>query len=570
MARSSGRASQISRCAWRLARRARCSAANRNFCKAEHESRQRDESGAVLVLALIFLVAVSLIVTALLTFVGTSLKSTGAFSTERNLEFATTDAVNLAIANTRYSFDANLLDAPAPQSCLSPAYPVTGGATSVAVYCSMTWQPYDTNGYTRTITYSACLSTVAAVACAAQPLLQAVVAFDDNPPNTLAPSTNPQPCTPISSNGSCGENMTQLSWQWHPTVPAVNSISTTPPTTPPSGPATGGATVTINGAGFTAGSTVNFLWESGGTPVNPSNTDGYNPPVAASLVTTPPNSCALPTCLQVTSPTVQIGTTYFVTVTTPGGTSAFSSVFTYNPPTPVVAGLSGTVTGGSVTGDSTVSIEGTGFWGSDSNHPPLVYFCPETGGGGCLASPSNLSSGITVSAPQGSSPYETITALSPPVGPNGTGLYYIKVEVNNAASALTGTAAAGSGLSPPVFTYSVLVPIVTGVSPAPPTTVASGGSITITGFNFVTGVTIGFCPVTATSPYYSTNCVGSGAGGNNQTTNFTIVSTTQIVVTVPTSLPAGTYYPIVATPPYTGSSQPANPYNQPADQFVYA
>ena len=151
------------------------------------------------------------------------------------------------------------------------------------------------------------------------------------------------------------------------------------------------------------------------------------------------------------------------------------------------------------------------------------------------------------------SPYETITALSPAVGPNGQGTYYSRSKSNGLDSALTSTAASGSGFSAPVFTYSVLVPIVTGVMPAPPATVAVGGSITINGYNFVTGVTVGFCPVTNTSPYYSTSCVGSGQGGQNMTTNFTIVSTTQMVVTVPSSLAAWTtYYPIVGVSPIYG------------------
>jgi hypothetical protein len=48
------------------------------------------------------------------------------------------------------------------------------------------------------------------------------------------------------------------------------------------------------------------------------------------------------------------------------------------------------------------------------------------------------------------------------------------------------------------------------------------------------------------------------------------VNTTQIVVTVPTTLPAGTYYPIVGLPPYSGVDQPGSPYNEPADEFVYS
>ena len=55
------------------------------------------------------------------------------------------------------------------------------------------------------------------------------------------------------------------------------------------------------------------------------------------------------------------------------------------------------------------------------------------------------------------------------------------------------------------------------------------------------------------------------------TTNFTIVNTTQIIVNVPSSLTPGTsYYPIVGVSPYTGAVQPGNPFNEPADEFIYS
>ncbi len=215
----------------------------------------------------------------------------------------------------------------------------------ISVYCTMVWQPFSAE--TRTITYSACVSgSVTATTCAATPLLQAVIAFGDNQTG-VAPSLGPQQCTPISPGGYCGESMTQLSWQWNPLVPVVSAVS------PTGGQSSGGTTVTITGSNFTSGATVSFLQESGGNPVNPSNQQGYNPPVSATLVSNPPSNCAPFNCLQVTSPTVLSGTTYFVTVTTPGGTSAFSAVFSYNTPTvptPTVAGLSGSVTSGSITG----------------------------------------------------------------------------------------------------------------------------------------------------------------------------------------------------------------------------
>ena len=532
------------------------------------ESSPGDEAGSSLVLALVFLVAVSLIVTGLLGWLGTSLTASVVFSSERNIDNAATNAVNLAIQNTRYSFDpSGLLDMP-PQSCLSTPYPVDGATTSIAVYCSMVWQPnasdaYTVNqdGYTRVITYSACLSTVSATNCAATPLLQAVVGFDDDPVGTVAPSINPTKCSPISENGNCGESMTQLSWQWNPVVPVVSSIS------PSSGSITGGTTIQINGSGFVSGETVNFLQESGGSPANPTNENGYNPPVSATIVSNPPASCALPNCLEAVAPAVVSGSTYFVTVTTPGGTSAFSSVFTYQTVPPVVTGLAGSVTGGSVTGGSTVTIEGTGFWAPSTGFPAQVFFCP-TGGGSCIASPSNTSSGVTVSAPSGSTPAE-ITALSPAVGPSGVGTYYVQVEVDNVYSALTSAAE---------FAYTLFVPVITSVTPQ--TAVAPGSDITINGYNFVTGIYIGYCPHTSTAPYYSSTCVSAGgnAGGSpTLVTSQELVSTNQIVVPVPSNLgAAGVYYPVVAygLPATWGNSgypgSPGNPYDEVGDEFTYS
>src|SRR5580658_1444042 len=70
-----------------------------------------DEAGAVLILAMIFLVAVSLIVVGLLTFVGNSLTATADFTTERSIEAAATSAVNLAIQESRITFASQMENA---------------------------------------------------------------------------------------------------------------------------------------------------------------------------------------------------------------------------------------------------------------------------------------------------------------------------------------------------------------------------------------------------------------------------------------------------------------------------
>ena len=205
-----------------------------------HEAGQ-DESGAIIILALVFLVAVSLIVTGLLTWVGTSLTVTSKFTSERSIEAAATSSVNLAIQNTRYPTmtaqqKANggppqllLLNASPPVPCwYDTSVPPVGQqppafqGQQFNVWCSMVWQPFSSS--TRTITYSACPSTVTSTACAAAPTLQAIVTFDDYPPGLGTPDANPVQC---KLTHYCGQSLTQNSWLWKPTVPSVNSFSPT-------------------------------------------------------------------------------------------------------------------------------------------------------------------------------------------------------------------------------------------------------------------------------------------------------------------------------------------------------
>jgi len=530
---------------------------------------RNDESGAVIILALVFLVAVSLIVTGLLTWVGASLNATGSFQIERNVEYAATDAVNLAIQNTRYTFDAGspnkFLNSATPESCAS--YSIPGQANSVDVYCSLVWQPYSAN--TRVFTYSACTTNSANNAkptdCAAKPLLQTIVAFDDYPSGIASPSPTPSECTPIRQqgnppsgpdNGSCGQSMTQLSWQWDPVVPAITALS------PSTGSTNGGTTVTIQGTGFTSGETVNFVEQPQELPV-PTGT--YNPPVAATIVT------STPTSIQVTSPAVTIGNAYFVTVTTPGGTSqtassdynSFVPTFTYSPVAPTVTGLTGT-TAGSITGNTLVTIQGTGFWSAPNDtFPAQAFFCTSLAGTTCLSGPV-----VSVTAPTSGSTTFTMDALTPAV--SAAGIYYVEVEVFHQYSALTTNAE---------FTYSVQAPLVISLSTSPitnPTSGAAGTALTIAGANFISGSTVGFCAET-NGTANSQSCLTN----TSQQTMGTIASNcwqagggctaTQIIVSVPTlsTAGAGTYYPIVTLPSAYSSTPPSQPYNEPADIFTY-
>ncbi|HEY5110696.1 MAG TPA: IPT/TIG domain-containing protein [Acidimicrobiales bacterium] len=272
-----------------------------------------DENGSVLVLALLFLVAISLILAALASWVTNDLNNSSKFSSARSLQFAANSATELAIQSIRYTpllSAGQTLNASPPTPCWGSGPPsqLTGSnsidGVGIEVWCSTVWAP--SSASTRVVTFSACLSGVLASTCAINPTLAAVVAFDDYPPGVSTP--NPGVCAVY-----CGTGLTVESWLWAPQTPTVTSIN------PPSGAVVSTTTITLTGSGFVNGTTVNFVEESGRTP------SSANVVLAASSVVV-----AGPTIISAVVPTVTSGASYFVTVTTPSGTSAFGPIFTYS------------------------------------------------------------------------------------------------------------------------------------------------------------------------------------------------------------------------------------------------
>ena len=108
------------------------------------ENPPGDEDGAVLILALVFLVSVSLIIVGLLTWVGTSLSATTTLGESRALEAATTSAMDLAIQNSRFTFVSQMTNASPPSACWYasgvPQQPQVLQGRSIDVWCSMDWR----------------------------------------------------------------------------------------------------------------------------------------------------------------------------------------------------------------------------------------------------------------------------------------------------------------------------------------------------------------------------------------------------------------------------------------------
>jgi hypothetical protein len=179
----------------------------------------RDEAGAILIFALIFLVAVGGVVGSLASWATNDLNNTSAFTNSRTLQYAVSGAVDTAMQNIRYTpLLSSTQNANPPVPCWGSASSssVTINGSNVDVWCSTVWTPSSPN--TRVVTFSACPVTAAqagqsastlATSCAANPNLEAVVTFGDYPSGTSAPNT--AECVVY-----CGTSMTVNSWIWSP------------------------------------------------------------------------------------------------------------------------------------------------------------------------------------------------------------------------------------------------------------------------------------------------------------------------------------------------------------------
>lgn len=169
------------------------------------------DQGSVIILALVYLTAVSISVLALAGWSSTSLHTTNAFSSVREFQDAARSTTELAMQNIRYAPQLNSTqNASPPVACWGSG--ASSGLTSIDgysmnVWCSTVWNP--TSGDTRVVTFSTCQSTVSATACAASPYLQVVVTYDDYPPGGAAAVAGP--CTDWNW---CGQGMTVDSWIW--------------------------------------------------------------------------------------------------------------------------------------------------------------------------------------------------------------------------------------------------------------------------------------------------------------------------------------------------------------------
>lgn len=196
--------------------------------------RRRDagngESGAILILALVYILAIGLVVGALADWASSNLDNTTNFQSASNLHTALTGVANTAIESIRYS--------PIPASPSPSEYAGTatapggcwGSATTtseltiddytVNVWCSTVLnldngalQSDDISNITRAVTLYACVSSFSESQCLAAPQLKVLVGFDDYFNTTqLSEQCNLQ--YPEVS-GACGNSQDLVSWVWN-------------------------------------------------------------------------------------------------------------------------------------------------------------------------------------------------------------------------------------------------------------------------------------------------------------------------------------------------------------------
>jgi hypothetical protein len=179
----------------------------------ERTQLARDESGAILVLALVFMVVTALLITALSAWEGNDINNIGTLKSARTTLYAADGAIQVATANTRYIYPATTTPGFCPNTASEPStdsFTIDGQA--IDVWCAQTINPTNCpiTDCTRTEVLSAypaslCTSTT----CSGNPYVQSEVIFDDN---TSSSTTSYDDCTANGAQTTCGSTMTVYSY----------------------------------------------------------------------------------------------------------------------------------------------------------------------------------------------------------------------------------------------------------------------------------------------------------------------------------------------------------------------
>jgi hypothetical protein len=187
---------------------------------------RRDESGAVLVLALVFMVVTALVVTGLAAWSGNDIKNIGNIKSGRSALYAADGAVQTAIWNVRYAYPPGISNGKSatPWTGFCPSFgsgagtnPMTVDGWSIDVTCSVTVNE-GSSPNSRTATFSAYpASRCNGSGCGGNSLVTAQVQFNDF--SSLLVNTCPVENSATWTNEpttSCGTGAITVSWVVQP------------------------------------------------------------------------------------------------------------------------------------------------------------------------------------------------------------------------------------------------------------------------------------------------------------------------------------------------------------------
>ena len=178
-----------------------------------------DERGSILILAMIFIVVVSVTVLTLANWTTSDLNNSTQFTNARSTDYATSSVVNVAINSIRYTPLPAATPTQNTPTALGECWTPESGTVSqlttvensinytVTAWCTTTENLASAN--TRVVDIYACLSTVTASACEISPLLHVEVTFDDYPAGDA-----PLDTTQCSTTTTCGQSVTINKWDW--------------------------------------------------------------------------------------------------------------------------------------------------------------------------------------------------------------------------------------------------------------------------------------------------------------------------------------------------------------------
>jgi hypothetical protein len=165
----------------------------------------REDVGAVLVLALVFMTATGMLVLGLLSWSGNDISNVAAFQQSRAVNSAANSAMETAIQEVRYS----------STTCPNTGLSFSVNSVTIDISCSPNPEVEGGTAASRVITFTACPSTAftvtGGVGACTTPYLEAVVTYDDY-------SSSNQIATSAACSTTCGATMTINSWIFQQTA----------------------------------------------------------------------------------------------------------------------------------------------------------------------------------------------------------------------------------------------------------------------------------------------------------------------------------------------------------------